>query len=166
MACFLALFFFSRRVTSTDLVYGCVYVSRTGKQFCFFDSDKFWRRPRSSGSNQGRHFINFFSDLSADVLICRQMIASPGFLISSEIYMRSTRRFCLPRLSSLRRVSRKSSPGAIKLSSKFNSVYLTSLTKRGIIIIIIIDHFLNERKSGYELRPQSFLGSFGGTEQR
>ena len=29
-----------------------------------------------------------------------------------------------------------------------------------------IDHFLNERKSGYELRPQSFLGSFGGTEQR
>ena len=29
-----------------------------------------------------------------------------------------------------------------------------------------IDHFLNDRKSGYELRPQSFLGSFGGTEQR
>ena len=29
-----------------------------------------------------------------------------------------------------------------------------------------IDHFLNETKSGYELRPQSFLGSFGGTEQR
>ena len=28
-----------------------------------------------------------------------------------------------------------------------------------------IDHFLNERKSGYDLRPQSFLGSFGGTEQ-
>ena len=26
-----------------------------------------------------------------------------------------------------------------------------------------LDHILNKRESGYDLRPQSFLGSFGGT---
>ena len=58
------------------------------------------------------------------LLICRRIFllsSSPGFLISSSIYLRSKRRPCL--LSGLRRVSRSSSRRAIKLSSSINSAF-------------------------------------------